>query len=165
MTARRSGSSPLPLRERVASGDRREPGEGAPANTEKARALRRSMTDAERKLWRAIRDRQIAGAKFRRQVPIGKFVADFLCYELRIVIEVDGGQHANSVKDGIRDRWFRDNELRVLRFWNNEVLSNLQGVLEVIAREIGSLPPHPAPRASSAPPSPARGEGEEEVAR
>jgi very-short-patch-repair endonuclease len=90
------------------------------------------MTGAERKLWFALRDRRFANFKFRRQVPIGPFVADFLCYSARVVIEVDGGQHAVSSRDQRRDRWFADNGFLVLRFWNNEVLSNPEGVLTAV---------------------------------
>ena len=96
------------------------------------------MTDAERKLWRVLRDRQIAGAKFRRQVPIGSYIADFLCYEARLVIEVDGGQHAESASDKVRDGWLQANGFRVLRFWNNEVLSSLEGVLASISAELST---------------------------
>jgi very-short-patch-repair endonuclease len=87
------------------------------------------MTDAELKLWFALRGRRFASFKFRRQVPIGPFIADFACYDLRIVIEVDGGQHAESRSDQRRDEWFARNDFLVLRFWNNDVLSNLDGVL------------------------------------
>ena len=107
-----------------------------------ARALRTRMTDAERKLWFALRDRRFARFKFRRQVPIGPFIADFVCFEARVVIEVDGGQHAESLQDQRRDRWLAANRFRVLRFWNNEVLSNLEGVLTVIAL---ALMPEQAP--------------------
>ena len=102
----------------------------------RARSLRQNMTDAERKLWYALRDRRFAGFKFRRQVPIGPFIADFVCFEERLVIEVDGGQHAESLRDQRRDRWFSANEFRVLRFWNNEVLANLEGVMTVIAQTL-----------------------------
>jgi very-short-patch-repair endonuclease len=128
------------------------------ATPDNAQALRRSMTDAERKLWSSLRARRLVGAKFRRQVPIGAYVADFLCHEARLVIEVDGGQHAESARDQRRDRWFNDNGFRVLRFWNNEVLGNLEGVLTVIAAELDGAPPHPA-RAARGRPSPPRGEG------
>ncbi len=90
------------------------------------------MTDAERKLWFALKDRRLKGLKFRRQVPVGPFIADFLCFDLRLVVEVDGGQHAESLRDADRDRWFADNGFRTLRFWNNDVLSNLEGGLTVI---------------------------------
>ena len=102
----------------------------------RARALRARMTDAERKLWFALRDRRFAGFKFRRQVPIDRFVADFVYFEARLVIEVDGGQHAGSLQDRWRDRWFAANGFRVMRFWNNEVLSNLEGVLTVLSAEL-----------------------------
>jgi very-short-patch-repair endonuclease len=99
----------------------------------RTRALRARMTDAERKLWFALRDRRFAGFKFRRQVPIDRFIADFICFEARLVIEVDGGQHAGPLQDRSRDRWFAANGFRVVRFWNNEVLSNLEGVLTVLS--------------------------------
>jgi very-short-patch-repair endonuclease len=118
------------------------------------------MTDAERKLWFALKDRRFRNLKFRRQVPVGPYVADFLCFDLRLVVEVDGGQHAESVRDAKRDRWFSDHDFRTLRFWNNDVLSNLDGVLTVIA-EVAA--PHPASRLRSPPPSPARGEGKKGV--
>ena len=102
----------------------------------RARALRSRMTDAERKLWFALRDRRFAGFKFRRQVPIGRFIVDFVCFEARLVIEVDGGQHADSLQDQRRDRWFAANKFRVLRFWNNEVLSNLEGVMTLLAETL-----------------------------
>jgi very-short-patch-repair endonuclease len=91
------------------------------------------MTDAERKLWFALRDRRFAAYKFRRQVAVGPYVADFLCYCARLVIEVDGGQHAESSNDARRDRWFAANGFRVMRFWNNDVVCNLDGVLTAIA--------------------------------
>jgi very-short-patch-repair endonuclease len=102
----------------------------------RARVLRARMTDAERKLWFALRDRRFAGFKFRRQVPIDRFIADFVCFEARLVIEVDGGQHAGSLQDRWRDTWFAANGFRVVRFWNNEVLSNLDGVLTVLLAEL-----------------------------
>jgi very-short-patch-repair endonuclease len=114
------------------------------------------MTDAERKLWFALRDRRLAGTKFRRQVPIGPFIADFACYESRLVVEVDGGQHFGSARDARRDRWLADNDFSVLRFWNNDVLRNLNGVLERIVENVAT--PHPA-RAARGHPSPAGGEG------
>src|SRR5262249_23515180 len=102
--------------------------------------------------------------KFRRQVPVGPYVADFLCYASRLIVEVDGGQHVDSARDAVRDGWFAKNEFRVLRFWNNEVLQNLEGVLTALATALKNTP-HPAPRLRSAPTSPARGEGREEIAR
>ena len=117
-----------------------------------ARALRGRMTDAERKLWARLRNRQLAGHKFRRQVPLGKFVADFACYDARLVVELDGGQHAGAQyaglgeDDAVRQKWLEDRGFRILRFWNNEVLENMEGVLETIARTLEQRPPpHPDP--------------------
>jgi very-short-patch-repair endonuclease len=107
-------------------------GEGKIKRVRHARALRSRMTNAERKLY-ALRDRRFQSFKFRRQVPIGRFIADFVCFEARLIVEVDGGQHADSLRDQYRDRWFAANRFRVLRFWNNEVLSNLEGVMKVLA--------------------------------
>jgi len=101
--------------------------------TEQARRLRRSSTDAERKLWYRLRSRSIDGFKFIRQEPIGPYVADFVCRERRLIIEIDGGQHMDSEHDRVRDRWLVDHRYRVLRFWNNDVLTNIDGVLEAIA--------------------------------
>src|SRR5205085_3348088 len=98
----------------------------------RARALRSNLTDAERRLWFALRDRRFANFKFRRQVPIGPFIADFLCYSADVVVEVDGGQHSESRSDERRDRWLAANGFVVLRFWNDEVLKNLEGVLTSI---------------------------------
>ncbi len=102
----------------------------------RARALRSRMSNAERKMWFALRDRRFARSKFRRQAPIGPFIADFVCFDARLVVEIDGGQHAGSLRDQYRDRWFAANRFRVLRFWNNEVLSNLEGVVTVLAEAL-----------------------------
>jgi very-short-patch-repair endonuclease len=88
------------------------------------------------KLWNRIRNRQINGDKFVRQEPIGRYICDFVCREKLIVIEVDGGQHSESVRDEVRDRYLRAQSYRVLRFWNNDVLSNTEGVLTVIDEEL-----------------------------
>jgi very-short-patch-repair endonuclease len=97
-----------------------------------ARRLRVNQTDAETVLWNRIRNRQIDGHKFARQVPIGAYVCDFVCREKQLVIEVDGGQHAESAADAIRDANLTAEGYRVLRFWNNDVLGNLEGVLITI---------------------------------
>jgi very-short-patch-repair endonuclease len=142
--AKLGGRGPSPdrsLRSRSSSpgtgeGLRARPLEKPPVGGEqrrRARELRSRMTDAERKLWFALRDRRFAGFKFRRQVPVGPFVADFVCFEARLVIEVDGSQHADSIQDLRRDRWFAANKFRVMRFWNNEVRSNLEGVMTLLA--------------------------------
>jgi very-short-patch-repair endonuclease len=152
---------PSPPAGEGAERQRREAGEGARWLTKTARKLRSKMTDAERKLWFALKDRRFQSFKFRRQVPIGPYVADFLTFESRLVVEVDGGQHAESARDIERDRWLAENEFRVLRFWNNDVLSNLDGVLTALATELQNTP-HPTSRLRSTSPSPARGEGKKE---
>ena len=111
---------------RHGEGMKKHPATGA---VERARVLRRDMTDAERALWRMLSRRQIEGFKFRRQVPIGRFVADFVCHEARLVIEVDGGQHDRSSETEIaRTEILKNEGYRVLRFWNNEILENPEGV-------------------------------------
>src|ERR1041385_868165 len=99
-----------------------------------ARRLRRDQTDAERKLWFRLRDRRLSGLKFRRQMPIDRYVVDFCCESARVIVEIDGGQHATrSAEDAARAAALEAQGYLVLRFWNNEVLQNLDGVLEVIA--------------------------------
>ncbi len=101
--------------------------------TRRARALRQSSTDAERSLWSRLRARQILQLKFVRQEPLGPYIADFLCRECRLIVEVDGSQHADSARDRARDQWLGAHGYRVLRFWNNDVINNIEGVLEEIA--------------------------------
>jgi len=103
-----------------------------------SRQLRVNQTDAEKKLWYALRNRQIWRLKFVRQEPVGRYTCDFVCRAKLIVIEVDGGQHADSKQDAVRDQYLREKGYRVLRFWNNDVLSNLNGVLETIASQINA---------------------------
>ena len=103
-----------------------------------AKAMRHIPTDAEKKLWRLLRSRQLESFKFRRQVPIGNYIADFVCHERRLIIEVDGGQHAENVKDQERDLWFAGAGYRVIRYWNNDLLKNPNGVLEVILSELAA---------------------------
>jgi very-short-patch-repair endonuclease len=117
-----------------------------------ARRLRRDQTDAERVIWFRLRDRRLNGLKFKRQVPIDKYVVDFCCAEARLIIELDGGQHAT------RDETNRTAILEalgyvVLRFWNNDVLSNTDGVLEEVLSAINHRaqePPHHSRRFASA---------------
>ncbi|MFQ5773874.1 MAG: endonuclease domain-containing protein [Kiloniellaceae bacterium] len=102
-----------------------------------ARSLRRNATDAEHLLWQRLRNRQIADLKFRRQEPIGPFVVDFFCLERNLIVEVDGGQHATAQdRDAARTAWLEARGYRVIRFWNNEVIGNIEGVLETIARAV-----------------------------
>src|SRR5215470_16583960 len=105
---------------------------------ENARKLRRDATDAERRLWAALRDRRLAGYRFRRQHPIGPFIADFACTKHQLIIEADGGQHSGSVADHRRTEWLTQRGWRVLRFWNNDILTNTEGVLAVILAALRS---------------------------
>ena len=100
-----------------------------------ARKLRRRSTDAEQHLWRHLRSRQLEGAKFVRQFPIGAHIADFACREAHLVVELDGGQHSPEA-DAPRTACVESYGYRVLRFWNNDVLENIEGVLETIRRDI-----------------------------
>ena len=101
--------------------------------TRRAQQLRNNATDAERHLWRHLSRRQLNGFKFSRQMPVGPFICDFLCRDRKLVIEVDGGQHAGSKRDEVRTAFLEAEGYRVIRFWNNDVLQNLEGVLQVIA--------------------------------
>ena len=98
--------------------------------------LRANMTDAERRLWAALRGRRLRGFKFRRQHRLGPFIADFVCIEHRLVIEADGGQHADNAADDRRTAWLQARGWRVLRFWNNDVLTNTEGVQESILQAL-----------------------------
>jgi len=103
----------------------------------RVRGLRRDSTHAEKLLWSALRLRQLASCKFRRQFPVGKFIADFCCVERRLLIELDGGQHdARAIQDVARTRKLAGEGWRVIRFWNNEVLRNLDGVLGEIFKAL-----------------------------
>ena len=95
------------------------------------------MTDAERSLWQHLRGRQVAGLKFRRQHSVGRYIVDFACLEAALIIEVDGGQHADQRgHDQERTAWLEERGYRVLRFWNDEVLANAAGVMEAIWQEV-----------------------------
>ena len=110
--------------------------------TTRARELRKNPTDAERRLWRTLRYRQVLGCRFRRQAEIGPYIVDFVCFEKRLVIEVDGGQHAGQEEyDAGRTAWLESQGFRVIRFWNNQVLEEIDGVQEVILLEIGGPSP------------------------
>ncbi len=112
----------------------------------RARALRRTQTDAERKLWARLRARQLGGAKFRRQHSIGPFIADFCCVEHGLVIELDGGQHAARVSaDRRRTAFLARQGYRVLRFWDHKVLAKTEAVLERIVQVLGDPHPNPLP--------------------
>ncbi|HEY4920530.1 MAG TPA: endonuclease domain-containing protein [Xanthobacteraceae bacterium] len=120
----------------------------------RSRALRRSMTDAERIIWYGVRAHRLNGASFRRQAPIGPFIVDFVCHDARVIVEIDGGQHfedAHEKRDAQRDAFLAGKGYRVLRFSNHDVMSNRGGVLEAIANAVLG--------ASPSPPSPASGGG------
>ena len=118
----------------------------------RARELRRNLTDAEGRLWRLLRGRHFSGFKFRRQHPLGPYVADFVCLERRLIIEADGGEHADRAgRDQERTRWLAARGYRVVRFWNHQVLGETEAVLAAI---LEALQENPSPQ-----PSPSRGEG------
>ncbi|MEK6561949.1 MAG: endonuclease domain-containing protein [Candidatus Binatota bacterium] len=112
-----------------------------------AKRLRRNETDAERKLWMQLRSRQMNGTKFRRQQPIGRYIVDFFCPESRLVVELDGGHHANQAEADMRRTEFLTKAgYRVLRFWDNEVLSETAAVLQKIVGELNHPSPRPLPQ-------------------
>ncbi len=125
-----------------------------------ARELRGNATDAERVLWRRLLSDQL-GARFRRQHPLGPYVLDFACVAQRMVIEVDGGQHNGSAHDAARDAWLSSKGWHVLRFWNNDVMNNIDGVLTVIVQALAEPPPQPSPLQGEGAntPSPCKEEG------
>src|SRR5450755_1728607 len=157
---------PLPLWERVAGEGGRVRGrvrgmrQSVPGQKRAlAKALRAKATDAEIKLWRLLRSRRLASMKFRRQVPIGPWIVDFVSFEQRLIVEADGSQHAESENDKRRDYDLSERGFRVLRFWNNDILLRSQSVLEMIFQ---SAVPSPSPvcaPSGAQPPSPTRGEG------
>ena len=114
-----------------------------------ARNLRSRLTDAERRLWARLRNRRLLGVKFRRQDPVGSYIADFCARELRLIVELDGGQHTTQREyDARRTRYLEAKGYQVIRFWDNDVLRDTNAVLEEIARIIGSrasCAPHPDP--------------------
>jgi very-short-patch-repair endonuclease len=115
-------------------------------NVGRARGLRTSQTDAEQKLWHRLRNHHLQGWKFRRQHEIDRYIADFACPDAGLVVELDGGQHGGQMAyDQIRTRKLEGMGYRVLRFWDNDVLTNIEGVLEVILEALASPAPHPSP--------------------
>ncbi|MEL1264710.1 endonuclease domain-containing protein [Pseudoxanthomonas putridarboris] len=117
--------------------------------------LRNQPTKAEHRLWQHLRSRQLAGCKFRRQHPFGDYILDFACLERKIVVELDGSQHADDVPyDTGRTRFLESAGFKVLRFWNNEVFDNIEGVVEVILDSLISRTTTPSP-----PNPPLEGEG------
>jgi len=131
--------------------DSRERGRRIAELRGRARSMRHEPTEAEHRLWQLLRAHRFAGYKFRRQVPLDFFIADFVCFDQRVIIELDGGQHAESRRDERRDRYLADQGFRTVRIWNNDLFTNEEGVAELILSALRS-PPLPNP-------SPARGEG------
>src|SRR6516165_528586 len=120
---------------------KKTPSAGAGA---RARTLRREMTEAEKRLWQTLRSRQTEGYRFRRQVPIGGFIADFVCHQARLIVEIDGGQHdPSSEAETTRTRFLEAEGYRVLRFGNNVVLDNPEGVRAAIAEKLQRVTPNP----------------------
>lgn len=116
---------------------------------ERSRALRRDMSDAERRLWYCLRGHRFLGLKFKRQKPLGRYIVDFICMELHLIIELDGGQHMEQAGyDARRDAWLREQGFSVLRFWNHEVLRQTEAVLERLrlwVEQKSPSPPAPLP--------------------
>jgi very-short-patch-repair endonuclease len=126
-----------------------------------AKSLRANATETEKTLWRLLRSRRLASLKFRRQVPIGPWIVDFVSFQHHLVVEADGSQHAESERDEQRDRDLAERGFRVLRFWNNDILQRSEAVLETIY-DAAQHDPSPVCAPDGAhPPSPTRGEGEE----
>jgi very-short-patch-repair endonuclease len=139
-------------------GGKRRPRKSLDTEVATARKLRATPTDVEQLLWWKLRARQFGGWKFRRQVPVVGFVADFACLEAGLIIELDGGQHAETVeRDARRTRLLEQAGFRVLRFWNVQLIEDLGGVLDVIENALGGDAPSQTP---SPQPSPRGGEGE-----
>jgi very-short-patch-repair endonuclease len=104
---------------------------------DRARGMRRDPTDAEKRMWRLLRDRRLGQFKFRRQETLGRYIVDFVCLEHKLIIELDGSQHAENEYDVDRDDWLVSRGFTVLRFWNNEVLTNPGGIQHALAERLG----------------------------
>jgi very-short-patch-repair endonuclease len=111
---------------------------------DRARALRKNQTDAERRMWMLLRDRRLAHLKFKRQEPIGRYFVDLICLQKRLIIELDGGQHNESAADEMRTAFLESQNFKVIRFWNNDVLQNPDGVLTAILLALKIAPSPPA---------------------
>ena len=105
--------------------------------------MRHISTDAERKLWFLLRDRRLDGIKFRRQVPFKNYILDFVCFERKLVVEIDGGQHTDSGIDQVRDDFLRAEGFQVARYWNNDVLRNPEGILTDLLDRLARSDPSP----------------------
>ncbi len=110
-----------------------------------AKRMRREPTEAEAKLWSMLRGQRLCGLKFKRQEQLGDYIVDFVCFSERLIVEADGGQHAENAGDAVRDAWLKAQGFRVLRFWNHDVLGNPDGVARVIAESAQAPLPNPSP--------------------
>lgn len=132
-----------------------------PKTKQNARTLRKQLTDAEQLLWRRLRKRQLNGHRFRRQHPVGRYIVDFVSLESKLIVELDGSQHQEQQQYDIqRDEWLQPQGYSVLRFWNNQVMNELNHVLEAI---LNTLPPSqssPSTGEEVVVPSPRQGEGQ-----
>jgi very-short-patch-repair endonuclease len=143
--------SPLAGEGQLSRSDSRERGRRISKLRTRAKNMRSEPTDAERRMWQILRAKRFAGYKFRWQVPLDFYIADFVCFARRLIVELDGGQHAGSATDKRRDAYLKAQGFRILRIWNNELFINEEGVMTSILNAL-QLPPLPNP-------SPARGEG------
>ena len=138
-----SNKTPRPL---VGEGQ----GRGKPQTLANAKSLRSNQTEAEARLWYHLRPHRFMGLKFKRQKPVGRYIADFVCCEQRLIVELDGGQHSEQVAyDQRRDAWLRSQGYTVLRFWNSDVMQQLEGVLEQIRCAVRPSPLAPLPARST----------------
>ena len=143
--------SPLAGEGKLSRSDSRERGRRIAKLRRRAKSMRSVQTDAEHRLWQILRAHRFVGFKFRRQVPIDFYIADFVCFARRLIIELDGGQHAESSGDERRDAFLKSQGFRVLHIWNSEIFANEEGVMTGI---LSALEQPPLPN-----PSPAGGEG------
>jgi len=143
--------SPLAGEGKLSRSDSWERGRRISKLRDRAKVMRSGQTEAEHPLWQILRAHRFAGYKFKRQVPIDCYIADFVCFARRLIVELDGGQHAESDGDDRRDAYLRAQGFRVLRIWNDELFTNEEGVMTSILNAL-EQPPLPNP-------SPARGEG------
>jgi very-short-patch-repair endonuclease len=120
--------------------------EGRGGLKERARSLRKNQTDAEHRLWKLLRAKRFDGWKFRRQYPIGGYIVDFACPSARLIVEADGGQHAESAYDARRDVWLGAQGWRVIRFWNTDILTNEESVLTAVLAALSGPLPNPSPK-------------------
>lgn len=133
----RAAGTNLPSPVAGEGGARSVTGEGARRSTNKklqsfSRTMRKNPTETERTLWKLLRNRRFADHKFRRQVPVGRYIVDFICYEAKLIVELDGSQHAENTKDVVRDNWLKGQGFEMLRIWNNELTNSKDSVLEAI---------------------------------